>query len=404
MPDSVKWQFAARFRRQSFGWRSDAPIQRLKEAVSEIRQVARKDPVLAAQGAILLLEKLTPALAQVDSSSGGMGTAVNRAIATLVPIIGKAVVPASQRAHWLERAWAAFLADDIGYIDLIGDHWGTLCASPELAGQWAEQLTPMVETAWAPVTPRRSYFKGTSACFASLYAAGRHEQLLTLLARAPFRWWHDRRWGVKALVAMGRKAEALQYAEGSAGLNAPLSDIAQACEDILLSSGMAEEAYRRYALQANQVSTNLATFRAIRKKYPTKSGQDILHDLVASTPGAEGKWFAAAKDAGLFALALELASASPTDPRTLTRAARDHVTDQPDFAVAAGLSALHWVAHGVGYDVTSADVLEAYSAIMQAAPACNQGPEAVAGQIQAVAQGELPFSAFVKTALAHQRR
>ena len=74
------WTFAARFRRNAFGWRSDKPILRIKEAVSEIKQIARKDPVLAAAGAVSLLEKLSPALEAVDSSSGAIGSAVNRAI------------------------------------------------------------------------------------------------------------------------------------------------------------------------------------------------------------------------------------------------------------------------------------------------------------------------------------
>lgn len=70
-----KWQFAPRFRRGAFGWRSDTPIQRIKEAVAEIKVVARKDQVVAALGAITLLEKLSPALEQVDSSSGALGSA-----------------------------------------------------------------------------------------------------------------------------------------------------------------------------------------------------------------------------------------------------------------------------------------------------------------------------------------
>ena len=53
-----KWQFATRFRRHAFGWRSATPILRIKEAVSEIKTVRRKDPVLAAEGAVILLEKL----------------------------------------------------------------------------------------------------------------------------------------------------------------------------------------------------------------------------------------------------------------------------------------------------------------------------------------------------------
>ena len=63
-----KWQFTPKFRRAAFGWKSDAPIQRIKEAISEIKQVSKKEPVLAAEGAVLFLEKLSPAIEQVDGS------------------------------------------------------------------------------------------------------------------------------------------------------------------------------------------------------------------------------------------------------------------------------------------------------------------------------------------------
>ena len=66
-----RWQFAARFRRNAFGWRSQPAIQRVREAVSEIKRVARRDPVLGAEGSVLFLEKVSGALEQVDSSSGG---------------------------------------------------------------------------------------------------------------------------------------------------------------------------------------------------------------------------------------------------------------------------------------------------------------------------------------------
>jgi hypothetical protein len=43
--------------------------------------------------------------------------------------------------------------------------------------------------------------------------AGRYKEMLDLLAleRKPF--WHYRRYGVEALLAMGEKSEALQYTE-----------------------------------------------------------------------------------------------------------------------------------------------------------------------------------------------
>ena len=92
MASTYKWEFAPRFRSHAFGWRSDTPIQRIKEALAEIKKVGKKEPILAAEGAIILLEKLSPALMQVDSSSGAIGSWVNRAIDTLVPIISNADV------------------------------------------------------------------------------------------------------------------------------------------------------------------------------------------------------------------------------------------------------------------------------------------------------------------------
>jgi hypothetical protein len=396
-----KWQFTSRFRRHAFGWRSDTPIQRIKEALAEIKLVARNDPVLAAEGAVTLLEKLSPALEQVDSSSGAMGSAVNRAIDTLVPIIARAEVEQRVRQRWLQRLWEAVEDDGMSYIETLGDIWGELCVTPELASAWADEFLPLVEHVWSPQAAGHGFFKGTSACMASMYAAGRNEQLLTLLDRAPFKWWHDRRWGVKALAAMGKRAEALRYAEQSRGLNDPGWQIAEACEALLLSSGLAEDAYRRYAIEANQGTTNLATFRAIAKKYPNTPPEQILRDLVASTPGAEGKWFAAAKDAGLFNVAIELATTSPTDPRTLARAARDFAESQPEFALAAGLASLRWISLGHGYDITGSDVIDAYSAVLKAASSAGADAQQIKARIRDLLASTPTGSQLMKTVLAH---
>ena len=114
-----RWQFAGRFRRNAFGWRSQPAIQRVREAVSEIKKAARSDPVLAAEGAVLFLEKMSAALEHVDSSSGAIGTAVNRAIEELVSIIAKAPVDLGRRAKW-----HAYVADAIPYIETLGEFWG----------------------------------------------------------------------------------------------------------------------------------------------------------------------------------------------------------------------------------------------------------------------------------------
>jgi len=166
---------------------------------------------------------------------------------------------------------------------------------------------------------------------------------------------------------MGKKAEAIRYAESNIRINDPLGAIAETCEEILLSSKMIDEAYDRYAILASRGTSHLATFRAIAKKYPQKTASEILHDLVESTPGEEGKWFASAKSAGLHDEAIELANRSPCDPRTLTRAAKEAATEHPAFAVEAGMAALRWLCAGYGYEITSADIWAAYRHTMEAA-------------------------------------
>lgn len=260
-----KWQFAPRFRRNAFGWKSDAPIQRIKEAIAEIRQVARKDKRLAAEEAVIFLEKLSPAIEQVDSSSGALGPAVYRAIEVLVPIIGQADVEPEVRQGWLKRLWQAIQDDGISYIESLADHWGELCVEPKIAQHWIDEFRPIVEYTWGPHSNGYGYYNGTSACLSVMMAAGQYEPLLGLLEMSPRKYWHERHWGVRALVALGRKAEAIRYAEASRGLNMPDGIISRVCEEILLSSGLAEEAYSRYAIAASQGTTHLATFRAIVK-------------------------------------------------------------------------------------------------------------------------------------------
>lgn len=98
--DKHTWAFVPRFRRGAFGWRSQPAIARIKEAVTEIKAVARKDPQLGAEGAVLFLQKVSPALQNVDSSSGAIGSAVNRAIDALAPLIAKspAELPTRRKA------------------------------------------------------------------------------------------------------------------------------------------------------------------------------------------------------------------------------------------------------------------------------------------------------------------
>jgi NAD(P)-dependent dehydrogenase (short-subunit alcohol dehydrogenase family) len=315
--DGYTWEFKARFRRHAYGWKSHPAIQRVKQAVKEIKKVARKDPVLAADGAVTLLERLSPALENVDSSSGAIGTTVNNAVAELVPIIAGAPAGPETREGWLERLWEAHAADQVPYIESLADFWGELCASQEAAATWADRLVDITRMALSPDKDLRSHFHGTSACLSALFRAERYGEIVDILQVDTI--WTYRRWAVKALAAMGRKREAIRYAESSRGPWTPDGEVDAICEEILLSSGSIEEAYEQYGLRASRGGTYLATFRAVAKKYPHRSAGQIPAER------------------------------------------------QPAFAVNAGLLALHWLVKGYGYDITGADVWAAYSITMKAA-------------------------------------
>lgn len=385
--ESHKWQFKARFRHRAFGWKSQPAISRVKEAVAEIKQVAKTNAVLAAEGAVAFLERVSPALERVDSSSGAIGTAVNRAIAELVSILSRAPADTKTREAWLERLWEAQQADDIPYIESLGDLWGELCASKEVASHWADELIEGTRLAWSPDPHLRGFFKGTINCLSALVAAERCDDVLTLLQLAPYKLWHYRRYGAMALAGKGMTAQALQYAEEGIGLNDSPRAIARDCEEILLSAGLTDEAYERYGLEANRAGTYLAWFRAVAKKYPNKTRAEILSDLVDHTPGEGGKWFAAAKDAGLYEEALALATRTPCDPRTLTRAARDYADKVPAFALGSGLCAIHWLVQGYGYEITSVEVWAAYRETLKAAER-HGSVQAVKDQIRKMVTAE----------------
>ena len=372
--DKFQWKFRNRLRRGAFGWRgSHLAIKRIDEALSELRAAARRDPALGAEGAVIFLEKISPAVCQVDSSSGALGSATYWAVRELVPIIAAAPVSEATRARWLERLFQAIQEDDPPYIESLGEHWGELCVTPALASRWVDELMPLVKRVYEE---RRSgtfaWFAGTSACYSALLTAGRHDELLSLLALDPRPSWPETGWGARVLAARGQPDQAIAYVQKHAGTNTPLGAIARFAEEVLLAAGRRSEAYDRHAITANQANSRLATYRAITKKYPEIEPARLLTDLIASTPGDEGKWFATAKSLGQLDLALSLAWRSPCDPKTLTRAARDHLAKRPAFALEAALAALYWMSEGHGYELTALDAREAYRYALEAAEKVGQ--------------------------------
>lgn len=152
-----------------------------------------------------------------------------------------------------------------------------------------------------------------------------------------------------------------------------------------------DEAYEKYALTANALSTGLATFRAIVRKYPHRAPNTILSDLAIAS-GEPGRWFAAAKDAGFLDLALQFANAGRTDPRTLSRASRDFLRSDPRFSLEVGRLAIQRILDGFGYELTAADVIDAYHHLMAAAIALGVSSQTLADMLALANQPGAAFS------------
>ncbi len=398
--ETTSWAFRARFRRGAFGWKgTQLAIGRINEALTEIRAVARHDPARAAEGAVLLLEKLSPALCQIDSSSGALGTATYTAVQELASLISHAPVSTPVRRKWLDRLFEAIQEDDPPYIESLGDHWGELCATKELASTWADQLQPTLKNVMRERTPGTyAFFSGTTLCYSALFKTDRHDQILELLAMDPHPIWSYRVWGAKVLATRGQIDESIAYLRERAGSTTSETFIARFAEEELLKAGRRAEAFNQYALLANQANSNLSTFRALTKKYPELAKDRLLNHLIASTPGEPGKWFATAKTLKLFEQATRLAWSSPCDPKTLNRAARDHLKTQPGFALQCALASLHWMSLGHGYELTGMDVQDAHRFALEAA-ATTQQTEQAHTTIEQVLAADRPMSAWMKRSL-----
>lgn len=160
-------------------------------------------------------------------------------------------------------------------------------------------------------------------------------------------------------------------------------EAASTCKSILIDTGQRELAYHQYA------------FEALAAKHPEKDKAGILTDRVDANPGREGKWFTAAKSAGLFDVALKLACSSPTYLCTPSRTARHFATKQPAFSLKTGLLALNWMARGYGYEVSARDVAMAWEACLAAGTAHWLKPEDVRDRALALCDSKSVAERFV---------
>ncbi|HKW45449.1 MAG TPA: hypothetical protein VJN22_07315 [Candidatus Eremiobacteraceae bacterium] len=351
---SHEWKFRRTFRAHALGWRgSAAAIVKLRAALAEIRQVAKKNQALAADGAVALLTRISPAFDQIDGSSGALGSAVNAAVDEMAELIAHAPLDDKSRTLLLERLWQAFVDDGMGYLDCFADSWGDVCGSAATAAAWADRIETAIGAARANGAEEYEFVKEMQAYYSSLLAAGLSDRLFAAIDLKTRRSWLERQWGFKALVAQGKPEDALRYAEACDG--PPHSDFgrAEAMEDLLLNLGRTDEAYERFAVtNVDRPGTNLAAYKRLAAKYPAFPPSRMLADLVASTPGREGKWFATAVHLELYDYALALVESSPADPKTLMRAAVKHAKGNPTFAYRTAEAALRWLAEGYGYEIT----------------------------------------------------
>lgn len=374
MGKAADWAFSKRFRRGGFGWRaSRLASERIAEALAEIRAAARHDPLHAAEGAVRFLVKLSPALEQVDGSSGALGSAARAAVDALVPVIAQAPADGAVREKWLEQLFEAIQNDDPPYLELLDERWGDLCATPEAASLWADRLMDLVQHVYAARRRgQHAFTRAESACYSALFAAGRHDEMIALIGTDPRPMWHDLLWVGRCKVARGEIDGAIEFMTKAVNAWTPMAGLARFAEGVLLQAGRRTEAYEKYALDANHAAAYLATFRLIAGKYPEIDADRLLTELIATTPGEEGTWFATAKTLERFEIAMQLAWKSPCDPKTLIRAARDSAGKAPAFAAEAALAALHWICQGSGYEVTSLDVQMAYQLASEAGNALGQ--------------------------------
>jgi hypothetical protein len=352
MPDSRTWLFKPRFRQRAFSWHgSKTAIARLREATSEIKGVARSDPITAAEGFVVLAERLWPALQDIDTSSGALGNAVNTALDELLPIFIAAPAERATRKRWLQRLYWAVQEDGVQYLCAIEDRWGEAAVLPELMNAYADDLLPLLRRVWT-LEPTGGYVVGTSICLSSLLEAGRYDELLALLHDARTKLWAWQRYGAEALSRQGLWEAAIAFAEGCKNPRlAPYDDlrIDRFCEDILIRAGRADQAYRRYGLHTVRAPTYLATYRETVRRYPDRDRRQVLLDLIAAR-GERGKWFAAAKAAAFLDIALECAGSVDAEPATLVRATRDFSVKEPRFALEVGLNALQHMIAGEGFE------------------------------------------------------
>ena len=360
-----KWKFKSHFRREAYGWKGTSlASKRMREAVSEIKKVGRKDPSLAGEGVVEFFVRLYPALMQIDGSSGALGTAIHRTVESLLPILIQADWDMNTRGKWLDKLYEAIVEDGWGTFDGLRGYWGELCVFPGLAHLWADQFFPAVRESLGEGSC--SYFTGMDMCLSCLLYTGRYDELKTLVESQRITFWPYNQFWAKALLKQGKPEEALAYAQQILAQDRTRNDkpsIDRFCEAVLIEMGRIEEAYGKYGLDIPSYGTYLNIYRGICKKYPSIDGRKILLDCIGRT-GNKGKWFASAKEGGFLDIAIDCAQGSRANADVLLRACRDFAEKEPEFAVQVGIQGIVKLISEIFYEeVYPFEVVQAYELV-----------------------------------------
>jgi hypothetical protein len=105
------------------------------------------------QGCVSLMERLWPAVEDIDTSSSALGGAIHRTLDELIPILISAPADVKMRRAWLERLYRAVMDDGVQYLSPVEDRWGEIAVYPELMAEYAERLRALIRRVWVDEPP-----------------------------------------------------------------------------------------------------------------------------------------------------------------------------------------------------------------------------------------------------------
>ncbi|MBN1602164.1 MAG: hypothetical protein JW915_11175 [Chitinispirillaceae bacterium] len=396
------WEFTKYFRTNAYGWKGTAlASKRIKAAIKEINAVAKKEPTIAAEGAVIFIEKCWRAIEHIDSSSGAIGTAVGNAVIEIVQVIHDAPLAIEERQKLIERIWDSWEEEGYGYYDELSEKWTELCAEPEIMTYWADSFLPIVKQIFSTDTPR-SCFKGSEPCLSCLFETGRYDEIIEIVKSKSNPIFHYQKYVIKVVAATGEVDKALSMIDECLGDSYSTYQAAHLGEEILLKAGRVEEAYKRYGLMMPFQTTGLATLSAIRKKYPKISPQRILSDLLDADSGNERRYFAAARQIGMIELAIEIAEKYDVEPKTLTTACKDYLKKDSNLSLKFGLLALQKYADGYGYEPEYTDVHKCYDLVLKSADNAGKTDE-VNEKVQALVERDRSIRKLVSSVVNYRQ-